>query len=292
MRQTQRQSIPILSSARDLLAAYDAIFCDVWGVVHNGRTAYVEACNLLRDFRASGGTVILVSNAPRRAATVASVLDEKSVPRSSWDAIMSSGEISVRHINEKAYKRVFHLGPDRDLDLFETINAQRTPLAEAEAIVATGLLNDAHETGEDYRERLAPSAEQGIPLVCANPDLIVDVGGVLLPCAGAIATVYEDLGGPVFWAGKPHAEAYCAAQKLAQELRGAPVIKDRIIAIGDAERTDIAGAFHYGIASVFIGQGIHRADVMPSGDDLDGPALEKLFSGHSHRPIAALPTLK
>ncbi|MEO1265561.1 MAG: TIGR01459 family HAD-type hydrolase [Pseudomonadota bacterium] len=283
--------IPILQTARPLLAEKSVVFCDVWGVVHNGQTAYRDACALLSAYRRNGGCVILVSNAPRRSETVASVLDDKQVPRACWDAIMSSGAVTVRHVLESGFQAVHHIGPERDVDLFDAIDAPRVALDDADAIVATGLIHDHEESGEDYRERLKPALARGLPLICANPDLVVDVGGTLLPCAGAIAAVYEDMGGSVFWAGKPHREAYAASHALAETILGRPVQCDEILAIGDAERTDIAGAHRYGIEAVFIGQGIHREDVMPDGLALDRAALEALFDGHAHRPLAALSTL-
>lgn len=290
-QRTTRPAIPIISEAADLMARYDVVFCDIWGVVHDGVAAYAAGCERLRAFRQAGGTVVLVSNAPRRAETVGVILSEKSVPRESWDAIMSSGEISVRHIAAAGIERIHHLGPDRDLDLFETVDAERVALEDAEAIVATGLINDRIETGDDYRARLLAPAEKGVPLICANPDLVVDVGGTLLPCAGAIATVYADLGGPVFWAGKPHADAYEAAHARAEELRGETVAKSRILAIGDAERTDVAGAHRFGVDALFIGQGIHRDTVMRDPVTLRGAQVEELFADHDHRPVAAMATL-
>ncbi|MEO1264306.1 MAG: TIGR01459 family HAD-type hydrolase, partial [Pseudomonadota bacterium] len=217
---TQTSAVPILTDASDLMRRYDVAFCDVWGVVHNGVTAYVEGCARLSAFRRDGGTVILVTNAPRTAKSVAAVLREKHVPPNCYDAIVSSGEVTVAHVAERGLNRVHHIGPDRDLDLFDPMSVDRVPLADAEAIVATGLINDRDETGEDYRAQLEPAVAPGLELICANPDLVVDVGGTLLACAGAIAEVYEDIGGTVYWAGKPHAPAYEMAHRHAERLRG------------------------------------------------------------------------
>ncbi|MEM7774319.1 MAG: TIGR01459 family HAD-type hydrolase [Pseudomonadota bacterium] len=284
------RNVPILMRAADLLARYDVVFCDVWGVVHNGRTAYVDGCAALERFRAAGGTVVLVSNAPRSGPTVAEILADKDVPTTSWDDIVSSGEIARAHTLAQGYTAVHHIGPDRDLDVFDNLTVARVPLSAAQAIFATGLIDDQNETGEDYRAMLKPARERGLSFICANPDLVVDVGGTLLPCAGSIATVYESMGGPVFWAGKPHASAYHMAHRAAQRLRGTSVSKDRILAIGDAVRTDIAGASQYGIESLFIGQGIHREAVMPTGE-LECDALDTLLADSPHQPIAAMATL-
>ena len=178
---------PIIEAAGDLLARYRVLFCDIWGVVHNGQTAYREGCAALAEFRARGGTVILVSNAPRTPTAVTRVLAEKGVPETSWDAIVSSGGIALEHAHEKNYRTVHHIGPDRDLDIFDETHLERVMMADADAILCTGLIHDRRETGEDYRERLSEPARRKLPLVCANPDLVVDVGGTMLPCAGARA---------------------------------------------------------------------------------------------------------
>jgi len=282
---------PILDHADALLARYDVVFCDVWGVVHDGRTAYAEGCAALARFRKRGGTVILVTNAPRAADAVARILAEKHVPDAAWDAIVSSGEITRAHVAHAGYEAVHHIGPDRDLDLFETITARRVSLADADAIVATGLVHDTRETGEDYRGPLAPARARGLELVCANPDLVVDVGGTMLPCAGAIAAVYEAMGGPVYWAGKPFRPAYEMAHASAQTLRQADVPLARILAIGDAVRTDIAGASNFGIDSLFIGQGIHREQVLDAHHRLIPDRLARLLSGDAPRPVAAMAAL-
>ena len=281
----------IIDNAGELLARYDVVFCDVWGVVHNGRTAYIEGCSALERFRHAGGTVILVSNAPRTPSVVADVLDEKNVPTDCWDAIVSSGGLALKYAAEQNITRVYHIGPDRDLDIFNGANLERVEPDDAEAILCTGLLDDRNETGEHYRERLASSVDRGLPLICANPDLIVDVGELQLPCAGAIAAVYEDMGGAVHWAGKPHAAAYVAAMDRAKQLRVGAMSKDRILAIGDAVRTDITGAAAFGIDALFIGQGIHRTQVMRAGE-LDEGALRELFSGDTPRATAAMATLR
>jgi HAD superfamily hydrolase (TIGR01459 family) len=282
---------PILENAGDLLARYRVLFCDIWGVVHNGRTAYAEGCAALTEFRARGGIVILVSNAPRTPRGVTGVLAEKGVPEESWDAIVASGGIALAHAHGKGYQTVHHIGPDRDLDIFDETHLKRVALDEADAILCTGLIHDRRETGEDYRDRLAGPARRKLPLICANPDLVVDVGGTMLPCAGAIAAVYEDLGGPAYWAGKPHGPAYRAAQARAEESRGEPVDKSEILAIGDAVRTDIAGARAFGLDALFIAQGIHRDEIL-DGETINPERLATLFAGDTPQAIAAMTTLR
>src|SRR5262249_19175592 len=160
-----------------------------------------------------------------------------------------------QHITSHGYQRLHHIGPERDLALFAGLGVSRVPLAEAEAIVCTGLIDDANESGESYRPLLEAAKARGLRLICAKPSLVVDVGGTLLPCAGTLAAYYEEMGGTVLWLGKPYRVAYEAAQASAEKLLGRPVGLARILAIGDAIRTDIAGAVAYGIDALFIAHG-------------------------------------
>lgn len=277
----------VIERAGELLSNYDVLLSDIWGVVHDGLTAYEGAGDAFARFRARGGTVLLLSNAPMPSTWVARVLDEKGVRRDSWDAIVSSGDISLAHIAERGYRRVLHIGTERDLPLFETMTADRTDFENAQAIVCTGLEDDRNETAETYRPLLQRALSRRMPLVCANPDLVVDVGGELLPCAGVVAELYEAMGGEVYWAGKPYAPAYERAMAAVGSLRNSPVRRTRVLAIGDAVRTDIAGAAAAGIATLFIGQGIHRDAVMREGR-LDSVGLAELLTDQAVKPLAAM----
>ena len=268
---------PIIVAAGPLLSRYDAVFCDVWGVMHNGRQAYAEAGAALARFRAEGGTVILVSNAPIPASGVERVLEKTGVRRDAWDAIVSSGDIALRHIAEKGYRRMHWVGPsERDYALYVRLPQPSAPLAEAEAIVCTGLKDDRNETVADYRTLIEEGVARALPFVCANPDLVVDVGAVQLLCAGSIAAEYERQGGEVFWAGKPHPSAYGTALALAAELRGSTPGLERILAIGDAVRTDLAAARGLGVDGLFIAAGIHSGAVL-AGGEIDPVRLAQLF---------------
>jgi HAD superfamily hydrolase (TIGR01459 family) len=279
---------PIIANAGSLLSRYDAIFCDVWGVVHNGRRAYAEAGEALARFRSTGGTVILVSNAPIPASGVERVLDKTGVRRDSWDAIVSSGDIALEHIAEKGYRRMHWVGPsERDYALYVRLPGPEVPLAEAEAIVCTGLRNDRTETVEDYRALIEEGVALKLPFVCANPDFVVDVGTSRLPCAGSIAAEYERQGGEVFWAGKPHPAAYRTALQRAGELRGQPPDLGRILAIGDAVRTDLAAAQGLGVDALLIAGGIHGDALLVNGE-IDPARLADLFAPLSTpRAVAA-----
>ena len=286
-----RGAPPILAAAAPLLARYEVVFCDVWGVVHDGFTAYTSACDALERFRASGGTVVLVSNAPVPNDAVAAMLATRHVPPSAYDAIVSSGDIALAHVAARAFEAVHTIGPaERDAALFDRLTARSVPIADAEAIVCSGLVDDIHETEESYRPLLETARARNLPFVCANPDLVVDVGGRLFLCAGAIAALYEVMGGEVFWAGKPHASAYDAAIARAAAIREARIDRRRVLAIGDALRTDIAGAEAAGIDALFIGTGIHRHDAM-TGTALDPSKLAALFGPGSPIAVGAMPVL-
>ncbi len=280
----------ILTSTCDLLARYPIVFCDVWGVLHDGVREYAAAGDALARYRAGGGVVVLLSNAPVPAATVERVLAEKGVRASAWDAIVSSGDVTRVHIEERGYRNIHHIGPDRSLVLFDDLDAKLAPLEGAEAIVCTGLFHDATETGDTYRPLLQRARVRRLPLVCANPDLVVEVGGALLPCAGVVGAVYAEIGGDVYWAGKPHAPAYAMAFATAAKIAGRQIQLRDVLAIGDAVATDLAGAAAYGIAALFIAGGIHRAASMSAGT-INPTALAKLFASHGATAVAAAPAL-
>ena len=281
---------PIVANAGPLLARYEVIFCDVWGVVHNGRQAHAEAGAALARFRAGGGTVVLVSNAPVPADGVERVLEQTRVRRDAWDAIVSSGDIALAHVAERGYRRLYRIGPaKRDSRLFQRLPGPAAALEEAEAIICTGLVDDTTETVETYHPLIDAGVARALPFVCANPDLVVDVGERRLLCAGSIAAEYERRGGRVFWAGKPHPSAYAAALGQATRLRGSEPPPHRILAIGDAVRTDLAAAQGMGVDALFIASGIHSDELM-AGGAIDRARLTALFAPAGTPPAVAAMT--
>jgi HAD superfamily hydrolase (TIGR01459 family) len=283
---------PIVAAAGGLLANYDLIFCDVWGVVHNGVTAFDGACAALTRFRAEGGTVMLVSNAPVPKARVAAMLESRNVPQSAWDDIVSSGDIALTHVAERGFKRLFCIGPqDRDQALFAALSAKSVHLNDAEAIICTGLNDDRNEKPNDYVPMLEKAHARQLPFVCANPDLLVDVGGTLLYCAGAIADIYAHMGGEVYWAGKPYLSAYETAHRKAEALRNANVAREKCLVIGDAVRTDLKGAENYGCDALFVASGIHRHETM-EGADLSSAKLAALFTPGTPSALGAMIELR
>ncbi|UIJ71267.1 TIGR01459 family HAD-type hydrolase [Aurantimonas sp. HBX-1] len=249
---------------------YDAIFCDVWGVVHDGLTKKRPAEAALAAAREAGLKVVLLTNAPRPAAAVAAQLDTFGFSRAAYDGIVTSGDATAALIGELDGP-VFHIGPARDFDLFEGVSVERVAEADAEAVVATGLFDDEAESPADYAEMLARLAARGLPMVCANPDIVVHRGDRLIFCAGALARDYEALGGTVRLAGKPHRPIYDVASRLV----GA-VDRSRILAIGDGLMTDIAGANRFGIDVLLITEGIHGAEL--GGPDAASEAIAAMLA--------------
>lgn len=281
-------TIPIIERAGPLLGRYRVLLCDVWGVVHDGITAYPGANEALPRFREAGGLVVLVSNAPRPGFSVAHLLDEKSVLRETRDAIVTSGDIALSHIAEAGYKRLYRIGPERrDRAFFEGLPGPHARIEEADAVVCTALNRDREERPEAYLPVLEQAHARGLPFICANPDLAVHVGDDLLPCAGAIAALYEAMGGVVFWAGKPHPIAYRTALERAAELAGRPVERSEVLAIGDAVRTDLAAAQGAGVDSLLIAGGLHRDELMVDGA-IDPARLAQLLVPPAPRPVAVM----
>ncbi len=283
---------PILERAGALLSHYDVLFCDVWGVVHNGVTAFEGACAALKRFRGEGGTVVLVSNAPVPKHRVEAMLKSRNVPDDAWDDIVSSGAIAIDHIHERGFKKLYMIGPqDRDQAFFKALKAESVHLDQADAIACTGMTDDRTETPEDYKPILAKAHALKLPFVCANPDLLVDVGGTLLYCAGAVADIYEQMGGHVFWAGKPHLSAYETAHRKAEGLRDANVPRAKCLVIGDAIRTDLKGAENFACDALFVASGIHRHEAM-DGHTLSPTKLGALFPPGTPTAVGAMVELR
>ncbi|WP_449410571.1 TIGR01459 family HAD-type hydrolase [Methylobacterium komagatae] len=263
--------IPTLSGLSGIAEGRDLILCDVWGVLHDGQKAHVAAGEALIRFRNLPGPrrrrVVLVSNAPRPGDGVGRILDRFGVPREAYDAILTSGDLTRELIAARPGARIRHIGPERDLGVFKDLDLTLVPEDEADLIVCTGLFDDRNETPEDYRPELTRLAGRGLPMICANPDLVVESGNRLIPCAGLLAAAYAEIGGEVINAGKPHRPVYEAALAVAASLDGgAPDDKGRVIAIGDAIRTDIAGASAFGIASLLVARGIHAEELGVTAD--------------------------
>jgi HAD superfamily hydrolase (TIGR01459 family) len=268
-----------------LAPCYDVVLADVWGVIHNGVAAFPETIEALTRFRQAGGTVILITNAPRPAGYVLHYLDRLAVPHDVFDGIVTSGDVSRSVIIARGGQGIFHIGPERDHGLFHGLDLHFAPLERADYSVCSGLFDDTKETAEDYRDLLTRMHARGLFMLCANPDLVVERGDELVYCAGAIADLYESLGGEVLWAGKPHRPIYEQALAAAATLRGAEMPLQRVLAIGDSVRTDITGAARFGADSLFVTGGIH-AEELGQRHDPDPATLEKIFAAAGVQPTA------
>jgi len=273
---------------RDLVGGVDVVLSDIWGVVHNGLVAFPEACEALRSFRKQGGTVILITNAPRPADSVQRQLRKLGVADETYDAIVSSGDLTRHFVADHPGRKMFWIGPERDSSIHRGLDPVLAPLEQADYIVCTGLFDDEIESAEDYRAMLMQARERKLMLVCANPDIVVERGDRLIYCAGAVAELYRELGGEAIFYGKPHRPIYERAMALATERRGHPTSLDRVLAIGDSVRTDLTGALGFGIDCLFLTRGIHSEE-FEGIDQLDPASVKELFG---HPPRALMRELK
>jgi HAD superfamily hydrolase (TIGR01459 family) len=273
---------------RELVGGVDVVLSDIWGVVHNGLESFPEACEALHTYRSRGGTVILITNAPRPADSVQRQLRKLGVPDETYDAIVSSGDLTRLYVAEHPGRKMFWLGPERDNSIYRGLDAVTAPLEEADYIVCTGLYDDETETAEDYRGMMLKARERKLTLVCANPDIVVERGDRLIYCAGAIAELYRELGGEVIFYGKPHRPIYQRAMALAGERQGYQIDRKKVLAIGDSVRTDLTGAREFGIDCLFVTRGIH-AEEFEGLDQLDPNSVMELFG---HPPKALMRELK
>lgn len=261
-----------IASLTQVSQDYDAIFCDVWGVVHDGRVKSPKAEAALIEARAGGARVVLVTNSPRLSPGVVAQLDLLDVSRDAYDSIVTSGDATLSLITQGPAK-VFHIGPARDVDLFDGLEAHVVAEDEAETIVATGLFDDEVETPADYADLLARLRARDLPMVCANPDIVVHRGDRLIYCAGALGEAYAALGGTVMLAGKPHAPIY----EVALERSG--LTNPRVLCIGDGLHTDVKGAASIRADVLFVQEGIHREELAAFRQDMAGLARELAARG-------------
>jgi len=279
-------SLPILDHGGPLLGGYDLLLCDVWGVIHNGVDSFPPACDALRRARQQGITVVLISNSPRPAEAVVPQLNALHVPRDCYDAMVTSGNVTTAEIKRRPGQSVFHLGPPRDLPIYQDLNVKLVDLETADYVVCSGLFDDTKETPEDYRPLLERMQARSLFMLCANPDVVVERGKDLVYCAGALADLYQSMGGEVLYAGKPHAPIYDMALARAKDLRKSDVPLDRVLAIGDSVRTDLTGAAALGVDFLFITAGIHAGEIGGEAG-ADAKTLE-LFFAESRMPKAVM----
>jgi HAD superfamily hydrolase (TIGR01459 family) len=284
----EKTSIPIIEHIAPLSHSYGAWLCDIWGVLHNGVAYFPDAVEACINFRRQGGTVIFLTNAPRPAPPILEQLDSLHVPREAYDTIVTSGDVTLGLLRQNLHRPMFHIGPTRDESIFEGLDMRRVPPDAAEFVLNSGLFDDDVETVEDYAELLAKLKARNLPMICANPDMMVQRGSKLIYCAGALADAYAKLGGEVVYTGKPYRQIYELAVAKVRELRGANFPVSHILAIGDGVKTDILGAAEFGLDAVYIASAVHLEGGTAG---LDADTIAGLFAGLNFRPVAALSRL-
>ncbi len=288
----------IVAALADVSGRYRALWCDLWGCLHNGRAPFAPAVEALRAFRAGGGAVVLLTNAPRPNIFVERQIEGLGVPRDAWDIIVSSGDATqAAMLAGMIGRRVFHIGPAKDDGFFTHLPpgaepVERVPLDKAEGIVCTGPLDEVNDKPEDYRGTFLVAKSRGLKLLCANPDIWVDLGDRRILCAGALGRFYEEMGGETLWFGKPHPPVYDLARaRLAAHL-GEDLGNDTILAVGDGFETDIAGGAAEGVDTLYVTGGIHAADYGQTGENPDPARLNAWLATRPVSPTYAIGKLR
>ena len=282
---------PILPAGlAELAERYDAILCDVWGVVHNGRGAFAETCQALQRYRAQGGKVVLITNAPVPTARVTAVFDRVGVPRDIFDDCATSGDATRNELARRKPHSVWIFAADGGLEhdrfLYEGLGLEIERSPRADLVLCIGLRDQFEDDPEDYRAEMEEMVAAGLTMVCANPDIQVRVGDRLGWCAGALAAIYEALGGEVVYPGKPHPAIYRLALDKLAALGGSPE-RSRILAVGDGPVTDIRGANREGLDCLYVGTGLAQYGGGDFADEIEG-----LLGGNSVSATYAMPMLK
>jgi HAD superfamily hydrolase (TIGR01459 family) len=293
----------IIANLAQISARYDAVFCDLWGCLHNGVTPFPAAVEALRAYRAAGGIVLLLTNSPRPKSSVIKQLDSIGVPHDAYDLVVSSGDAAQYALLTGAVgRKVHHIGAQKDQVFFTDfaddlamIASEQPPItqvsmAEAEGIVCTGLRDDQTETPEDYRAALLLGKTRGLPMLCANPDLVVDMGHKRVYCAGAIAQAYEEMGGTALYFGKPHPPIYDLARRRLAAHTGRDDLS--VLCIGDGPGTDVQGGQSEGLDTLFITGGLAADQFGPDVANPDAAMLEDWLEGKMLSPAYAMGFLR
>lgn len=272
-----------------LAADYDALLCDIWGVVHNGIAPHASAVDALIKFRAQGGRVILISNAARPGVVIEQMLRHMAIPEEISDGIVTSGDATRHLLVPYKGRAIHHVGPATDHPIFDGLDLELVDAATAEAVVVTGL-NEPTETPDDYTSAMAEWHGLGLPMICANPDKFVEVGKEIQYCPGALADIYAHMGGVVEMAGKPYAPIYETAVEILQAVTDKMPAMSRMLAVGDSVRTDATGAAMAGIDFLFITGSIHAEEIDAFG--VPNPAaIQELVAPSGARMRAFMPRL-
>jgi HAD superfamily hydrolase (TIGR01459 family) len=284
-------TLRLLTGLSEVALDYDGLILDLWGVLHDGTAPFPGVVDALTRLKGAGKRIAVLSNAPRRAALVEKRMNQIGIARGLYDHVHSSGEETWQHLarrDDPFYaalgRRCYHIGPTRDDNMVAGVGLERVAeIDRAEFVLNTGP-SDWDETVAQYEPLLQAALARALPMVCANPDLVVISAGRRSICAGAVALRYEALGGRVRWHGKPHPSVYatCFALLGIADRR-------RILAVGDSLRTDIAGANAAGIASVLVTGGIHAEEFgLDAGAQPDLDRVTQAIAASGHTPDAAI----
>ena len=250
-----------LTSLSQLAPHYDGVFCDIWGVLHNGVSAFPDAVDALCQFRANGGNVVLITNAPRLNHVIYPQLARLAVTHKAFDAVVTSGDVARLLLQKQPDVPVFHFGPMRDQSILEGLPNPLVGSRDAKLCLLTGPLDDGIEGADIYHHLLLEMRDNAVEMICANPDLVVKSGERLVICAGSIAKLYRELGGTVIYAGKPEAPIYDLALTQMALAARRTVAKRQILAVGDGLQTDMKGAAQNGFDAYFVASGIHSSEM-------------------------------
>lgn len=265
----------ILHRLDDVFERYDAFICDVWGVIHNGRRFFPPAAEALTRASAAGKIVLLVSNVPKQRAPIPGQLDRMGYPRSGWTGIVTSGDAIRVELAKRAPGPMCKIGPESDEVLWSGLGLDFSDVESARFLGVSGLFYERNDdTPANYADLLQSARARDLEFLCANPDIVVRWGEDLIWCAGALARDYDEMGGRVVMAGKPHAPIYDLAYNELETLAGRTIDKSRILAIGDGPATDLKGAKAQGLDALFIASGMHGEALWTEGAlDADKVAL-------------------
>lgn len=273
----------LIPALAQIARRYDAVFCDLWGCLHNGKTPFPLAVAALQAYRAGGGKVVLLTNAPRPKPSVVAQLDGMGVPRDAWDEVVTSGDATQFALFSGQWARAHFIGAVKDESFFTEFPADLSPaplarvsMDQAQVVICTGLANDLTETPADYALTLRQAKAAGLTMLCANPDIIVDYGDKRLYCAGALAAEYEAMGGKTMYFGKPRPPIYDLARRRLAALGVRP--DPQILCIGDGIGTDVQGGMAEGLDTLYVTGGISAAEFGPDPAHPDKDLLEKFLT--------------
>ena len=279
--------VPIHDHFEPIAARYQALLCDIWGVLHNGVAAYDGIVEALTQYRAGGGRVLLLSNAPRPGVGIPAQLERMGIPRDAYDDVLTSGDATHASITTGKFGQTFwHMGPERDWLLLDGLPLTQAEQDVADFVLCTGLFDDDTETPEDYSELLTQLKERDLDLVCANPDIVVDRGERRVYCGGAIAAAYTEMGGRSHYFGKPHAPIYDLARARLSDLKDS-----QILAVGDGLLTDIKGANDQGIDALFVTGGIAHERCGPTVGNPQSDLVTDVLAETDGKAIGAMARL-